>query len=185
MPSEYVRKIIELAGPFRPVEQPTQQDWELAESELGLVLPSDHKELMASLGSGEFGAGLFLQNPVSSSDYTRLSSSALNRYRQTVGFLKYHMGITFYPEPEGLVLVGGIDRQHFLFGPSTKGGKGVSCLVNLDHDCEGLHKISMSLPRFIYDLYFGLIPDCWAERLRLSVWFDNTIPFFRAGKEAP
>jgi hypothetical protein len=183
MPTDYVEKLIELAKPLHPVEQPKPLDWERLEREMGLLLPADYKSLVTALGSGEFGVGLTFKNPVSSSEYTRLSADALRRYRQTVAFLEDRMGIPLFPQAQGLVLIGGVDRQHFLFRPA-KDRKTLSHLVNLDHDLEESRELDLSLSQFIHDLYLGRIHNEWAEQLRASVWIDETIPFFKSSPVA-
>jgi hypothetical protein len=179
MPANLVQKLVELAQPLHPVEQPKPQDWERVERELGLPLPPDYKSLLTALGSGEFGVGLGLKNPVSTSEHARLSADALRRYRQTVVFLEDRMGITLFPQPQGLVLIGGVDRQHLLYRP-TENSKTVSRLVNLDHEYEVTREFDLSLSQFIHDLYLGQIHDEWAKQLRASVWIDDTIPFFKS-----
>jgi hypothetical protein len=178
MPRDYVAEIIKLAQPLRPVEQPTPLDWERVEQELGLLLPSDYKALVTALGSGEFGAGLSLKNPASSSECVRLSSDTLSHYRQTVLFLEERMEIKLFPTPQGLVLIGGIDRQHLLFRP-TANSKSVSRLVNLDHEYELTREVGLSLSQFIHDLYLGRIHSDWANQLRASVWINDATPFFK------
>jgi len=77
MPTDYLSEVVRLAGVKRPVEQPSSEDWQAVESELGFELPTDFKSLVSALGTGHFGMGLYLRNPSASSEYIRLSADAL------------------------------------------------------------------------------------------------------------
>jgi hypothetical protein len=177
MPLDFTQEIIQLAKPLRPVEQPQSDDWERVERELGLALPPDYKTLVTALGSGEFGVSLTLKNPVSSSEYARLSVDGLKHYSATIAFLRNQMGFVLFPSQEGLVHIGGADRQHFLFRPD-KDGICSSKVVCLDHNLEQIRELNMTLSRFLHSLYFSHVPGGWAEDLRASIWIDGTIPFF-------
>lgn len=172
-----LRRIVDLAQPLDPVECPSDEDWSRVELELGLILPEDYKGLVTAFGSGMFGVGLYILNPVSSSEYARLSGDALRRYRQGVDFLEDKIGIRFFPQPKGLLLVGGIDRQHFLYRPKMD-GYAMSSLVYFDHDNEAVKEVDLTLSEFIFDLYCSRVHDQWAKKLRRSVWKDKGIPFF-------
>jgi hypothetical protein len=185
MPIDYVSKLIEFAGPIHPVEQPKVEDWERVERELGLQLPTDYKSLVTALGSGEFGVGLNLKNPVSSSECSVLSVDALEKYRNSLLFLESRKGIRLFPEPLGLVVIGGIDRQDFLFRPRHRGAE-PSHLFNLDHEYELVRDVGKSLSHFLHDLYLGVVHDERLKRLRTGVWLDEKTPFFkcRPGRHA-
>src|SRR5688572_20560550 len=137
MPDDYVEKIVALAQPFPPVEQPSLDDWERVERELNRVFPPDFKALVSALGSGTFGLTLELKNPTSSSQYGRLSKAALFEYRELVSFLEERTDVVLYPQPDGIVLVGEAERQHLVLRPAPP-GKLLSQLLLLDHDLEEL-----------------------------------------------
>ena len=179
MPENYLEKVIKLALPFKPVGQPQLADWERLERTLNLVFPSDYKSLVSSLGTGDFGLGFVLKNPIASSLYARMSLDMLLQYRDTVSFLEERMGIVFYPKEMGLVLIGGIDRQHFFLKPE-KQGEQLTHLFYLDHDIEEAREIPTCLTQFLYDLYVGNMSGGWAQELRNSIWMEGTIPFFQA-----
>ena len=179
MPENYVQQIVELAhsASARYVEQPSAQDWLRLEDELGLTLPPDYKLLVSTLGSGRFGAGLYLRNPVAASEYIQLSDEQLRAYRDVISFLEERIGIEFYPAAQGLVSIGGIDRQELFLRPEPNAAV-LSNLVWLDHDMEELRDLHMSVAQFIYALYTERIEEEWAPELRTAIWFNEQTPFF-------
>jgi hypothetical protein len=177
MPEDYVHKIVALAQPLRPVEQPSPADWEAVERDLGYAFPVDFKSLVTLLGNGSFGSGLGLNNPISSSEYCRLSKEALVKYHELVSFIEERAGIRLFPHRDGLVWIGGWERQHLLLRPLGNGCLG-SDVVRLDHDYDEASDLGMPVSQFIHDLYHGRIEEQWALELRAAIWREGEVPFF-------
>jgi hypothetical protein len=175
---DYVKAINELAGIAQRYEQPGSDDWGRLERELGLRLPSDYNSLVSDLGSGWFGLDLMLRNPAAKGRQ-RLSKEELVAYREMVGFIEELAGVALFPRKGGLVLIGGIGRQHLMLGPSND-GEDYSRLFLLDHDYDEVHGIKSGVAKSIYDLYNGNANERWAVELRGYVWGNFDVAFFTA-----
>jgi hypothetical protein len=180
MANDYVIKAVQLARIQNPMLQPSAKDWVRLESEIGLTLPPDYKELVSSLGEGGFGCGLHLHNPCSLSEYVRLSNECLVMHHQFVCDLEEKTGYPIYPSAGGMVLIADIDRQAFYFKPDAT-GKRLEELVWLDIDTEEARLLPYTFSRFICDLYNGLIHEDWAEELRQYFWRAGKESFFKNG----
>lgn len=177
MSADFTSEVVRLAAVSEPREQPTIHDWHALETDFGVKFAEDYKTLVSSLGSGHFGSGLALQNPRSSSKYTRLSREALSMRREWTRNLEEKLSIRFFPHPGGMVRIGGIDRQDFLLGLDSS-GKHLNELFWLDIDSDEIHWLGCSISRFIHDLYLGLLDASWAEGLRDYFWRGGSEPFF-------
>lgn len=177
MPSSPVDELIRLAGVKKPHLAPNAEDWVRVEKEIGVSLPNDYKALVSAVGEGYFGFGIYLLSPTSSSSYVRLSHEALVAYPEPIRNIEADLGLSFYPEPDGLIRIGGIDRQDFLL--KCEGGRAVSStLVWLDIDLQEIREISMSLTQFLHDGYLGKIRDVGLEELVQYLWQSGTREFF-------
>lgn len=180
MPIDYVTEIAKLAEGTARLEQPTDRDWKAVEAELGLSLPDDYKALVSCLGEGDFGCGLHLRNPCSSSEYARLSRQSLEMHREPIRDLEEKLNFPLYPSTGGAVHLAGVDRQDFYLKPDSSGRHLGAHLVWLDIDTEEVRSLNYTVPRFIHDLYRGLIREPWAEQLRAYFWLQENWPFFKA-----
>ena len=177
MSTDCVSEVVKRAAVFQPVERPSPADWRAVESDLGLELPTDFKAIVDALGSGRFGAGLYLRNPAASSEYIRLTRDALNAYRENLRSFERRTGISFYPTEGGLVVVGSIDRDHFYLQPEAS-VKRLSRLVHLDLDLAQASELHMPVSQFIHELYLNRLGHDWAGDLRMAIWRNGEIPFF-------
>jgi len=177
MPTDYVQEVVKLAAPVNPTEQPSHQDWQTVESELGLEFPADYKALVSALGSGRFGDGLALRNPRASSGYIRLSRDALLEFQRLMTEAKWEVDVSLYPKTGGFVSIGHVDRHAFLLHPD-QGGRLLDQIVWWDQDYKEIKDLGMSISRFIHDLYVGQIREEWAERLRQYFWRGGERPFY-------
>lgn len=179
MPTDYVAEVVRLAGAAKTYEQPSEQDWSSAEKSIGCTFPTDYKRLVSALGEGEFGCGLHLRNPRSSSDLGRLTAESLRQHREPISDLEEKLSFPIYPSKDGHVVVGSIDRQDFYFKPAGEGLL-LPHVVWLDIDTEEVRHLRYTLPQFIHDLYLGLLHEDWAEELRVYFWRNGGEPFFTA-----
>jgi len=177
MPKDYVRLLLELAGPFTPLEKPTPDDWRSLESELGLEFPPDYKALVSAFGAGNFGSGLELKNPRASAASMHISRGTLLAHREMMDGLIEEFGVPLYPDPRGLVLIGSLDRQDFLLRPDDKGRR-LEQLVWWNLDTEEVSDLKTPISEFLYELHFGRVSHEWADELRQYVWRNGTVPFF-------
>ena len=84
---------------------------------------------------------------------------------------------TLYPDRDGLIVIGGIDRQQFLVRMHASNSAEYD-LIWWDLDWERTHDLNMSLSQFLHELYHGSIAEDWAEELRDYFWRGQTLPFF-------
>jgi hypothetical protein len=170
--------LLKLASVEKTFERPTEKDWQKVEGELGVRFPSDYKMLVSALGSGCFGCGLNLRNPISSSEYTRLSSASLAMHREMIADVEDRLDFPLYPNQNGAVIVAGIDRQDFYFCPDRRTQR-LSELVWFDLDAEQVTPLKHTFSRFVHDLYVGSIDAAWAQELRDYIWRGEREPLFK------
>jgi hypothetical protein len=180
----YIKAIDELTGVKERFDRPTEKDWIRIEKELGVELAQDYKELVSLLGAGRFGLDMRLRNPIGTG-IEELSRKELVAYRQLVRFQEEIVGISLYPRKGGVILIGGMERQHVMLGPTPE-GKNYLQLFILDHDYDQLRRIGVGFARFIYDLYGGKLAERWAIQLRILIWhtvntFFTPEPSFNSG----
>jgi hypothetical protein len=177
MSKDYVTLLLELARPFTPVELPDLDDWKFLERELGLEFPPDSKALVSAFGAGDFGSGLVLMNPRASASRNHISRGTLIAHREMMAGLVEEFGLPLYPDSEGLVLIGNLDRQDFFLRPHGK-GKRLEQLVWWNIDMEGVSDLKTPISEFLYELHFGRVMHEWAEELREYIWRNGNVPFF-------
>lgn len=179
MQRDYSKELIELAHVGEPFAQPTAKAWTNAERNTGLKFPSDFKKLISSIGHGQFGVALVLRNPAFNDiDFYRrcsLSKPVLKEFKEVLAYPEKQAKVTFYPDPEGLVSIGKMERQLFFWKPD-RSGRLANGIVWLDVNLDRVMDIDMSITQFIHHLYLGLIQEEWAEELRNYIWFG--CPFF-------
>ena len=179
MPTGYLSEVVRLAGVKRPFEQPSSEDWQAVESDLGFELPTDFKSLVSALGTGHFGMGLYLRNPSASSEYIRLSAEALVAYRENLLSFEQRTSFLFYPAQSGLIVIGSIDRDHFYLRPEPAPAvKQPSRLVHIDLDLAEASELDMPISQFIHALYLNRLGQNWAADLRTAIWRNGSVPFF-------
>ena len=179
MPTNYVTEILNLAKVRTATECPTVHDWRNLERKLGYELPNDFKDLVSTLGTGHFGAGLYLRNPSASSKYIQFSVDALKNYRSNIAGFEERTGVPLYPAEDGLVVIGSIDRDHFYFRPSGR-PKRVSGVVHVDLDLFEMSELDVPISQFLIDLYRGRLEQSWRDDLRTAIWRNGAVPFFTA-----
>jgi hypothetical protein len=182
MSDPYLEKALRLNSVAEPIESPTAQDWMSVEEELGIGLPADYKELVTMFGSGHFGE-LSLLNPVSSSEYTRLSLLNLQEFSDRVNQSARSASISLYPNSVGHIWIGVCGNGMELLLRLRRSGIKPYDLAWWDLDYNSVTAIDLSLARFLHDLYLGLIPTDWAIETRGLIWGSEE-PFFtsRPGK---
>jgi len=174
---DYVNEIVQLAGVIRPTKAPKSADWNAVEKQLGVTFPKDFKAIVSALGSGWFGIGFGLRSPCEPSEYARLSRKQLLSYAKLVAESARRSCLHLYPETNGLVPIGGMDRQGLLLSRS-KSSSVLQSTVWWDMDYHVARRIRMSVSRLLYDLYLGRLRGDWAARMRNYIWREGTAPFF-------
>jgi hypothetical protein len=172
--------IIRAAAIEDPNDVPTPRDWTMVEGELGVALPSEYKELVSALGSGYFGCGLYLRNPVARLEGIRLTRSALLKLNGLLTGSAKKSALQLYPDPGGLIVAAGMDRQLLLIQAANV----VSAvgLIWWDLDLHKFVSVNMGLARFIYDVYRGQLHETWALQFREYVWRQSEPFFTRLGE---
>jgi hypothetical protein len=102
-----------------------------------------------------------------------------------MAFLQDRMRIHFYPEPQGLVVVGGTTCQIELFLKPLAREATKWSLVVCDFDLEISHEYVVSVPEFICKLYRGEAPDDLTQRLHKLAWPSADVPLFTPRLSAP
>jgi hypothetical protein len=177
MKHDFVQEVVSLALVSGAAEAPTASDWQRAEADIGLQLPPDFKALVSTLGTGSFGVGLILRNPLAESEYIQLSKRALTQYAMVVTPSATRSNLTLYPRKEGLVHVAGIDRQALLVRPFGL-QEPTAQITWWDADFHRAQELPMTLSQLLHDLYLGRSKAAWAARLRGYIWRDSGAPFF-------
>jgi hypothetical protein len=171
--SQELRKFMSLIGPVQNFyERPTDIDWNDAESDLGLSLPTDFKTLVSTIGTGNFGE-FTLFNPVSTSRYAKLSKERALLFRKNLEPLLPEVGIRLYPDPAGALQIGRAGRLNLL----SRNESDSSRLFWLDEDFRQVHPITHSLLTFLPKLYSGDLTEDWAKTARELIW-SPTDPFY-------
>ncbi|HON08074.1 MAG TPA: SMI1/KNR4 family protein [Verrucomicrobiota bacterium] len=177
MDNDYLKKVLELASVSNPYEQPTEQDWRKVELELGIILPDDYKNLLSKIGNGHFG-DLVLLNPVSSAESMLFNYENTIGYHQTIRWGDTEIDIPLFPDKSGFLHIGGTGFNMLLLIEEGKKNNYKICCYELDVQIG--HILDMTLCRFLYDMYNGLIREKWALECREIIWFvEGKIgPFF-------
>jgi hypothetical protein len=174
-PAQELREFLSLVGPVRQFhERPSKGDWDHAERDLGIHLPSDFKTLVSTIGTGNFGEFTLL-NPISTSPYTKLSKDRALLFSKNLEPILPEIGFRLYPDPGGALQIGRAGRLDLL---SISDGKG-SQLMWLDEDFRQAHPIKDSLLVFLPKLYSGDLKDDWAKTARELIWSSDD-PFFNS-----
>ncbi|MCD6049339.1 MAG: cell-wall [Verrucomicrobia bacterium] len=160
--------------------RPDDKDWEIVEAELGYLFPSDLKRLLSVLGAGSFGCGLALQSPRARFESYKLSHETLTMHRESIQHLEDRMGISFYPDEGGMVLIASLDQQDFYLAPSSASSSVLGKLLWLDINTEEIVNIKLSFSEFIFLLYKGNWNGDRADELRDYIWKNGEVPFFTA-----
>ena len=178
MDTDFVALARELAQVKHPVNLPSSGDWKSLEAELRYAFPSDFKRLLEVIGEGTFGCGLNLRSPGSSSEYTQLSRESIIAHHELIADLEERIVLPIYPTDDGMVVIGGIDRQEFFFKPSNA-DKIMDQLIWLNLDTEEVRFLPHTISQFIVELYRGNIGEAWETELRDYIWRRGKEPFFR------
>ena len=180
---DYLQSLAILAAVEMPFERPSGSHWEEAERTFGFAFPEDFKRLLGTLGNGGFGgeadiAGeLTLLNPASSSPAMVLTPENVLRWHECIHEDAAKLRFPLFPEPHGFVVVGSTGNRMHLLIESGVVDRPTYQVLWLDIDAEMAHRLDMTLCRFIYDLFHGLIGESWAEELRGLIW-ENHGPFY-------
>jgi hypothetical protein len=143
------------------VQCPDESDWARVERELDVRLPADFKALVSLVGTGTFGQGLVLWSPVTSWPLCRLSLENLLSFREQCEFMEPVIGDHFYPEPGGLLKVGGFERMQLFLRIDVGPGEAEFLVVDFEYD--ELRPIGCSLSEFVWSMYEGTLKDEWAR----------------------
>src|SRR5712671_1937608 len=76
-----IRELTELAGRMTPVLRPEKRDWIRFESSIGMKFSPDYKNLLSTIGLGEFGRVLILRSP-NAPGHFRLAIETLTQYKE-------------------------------------------------------------------------------------------------------
>ena len=177
MAKDYLKEIVKLARVSQPKNVPTSKHWSRVEKEIGYVFPDDYKNLFLSLGEGHFGANLRFENPACPFEVNRLGHKLLIDHLEWFKGVEKSTSLKFYPDKEGLIFIGHIDRNDFFYQPK-KGTKKLSRIVWIDSDLNTVQHIGDPLMAFLYKLYMGLypkdlFPNNALEDLRACIWHNG------------
>jgi hypothetical protein len=179
----YVESLLEIAGPFSPIFQPSERDWLPIESYLGLQFSPDYKDLTSRFGFGRFGE-IELATPIAP-ERRRLSIDNLLFYKQMVKRDESKMGIAFFPHPNGLICLGrtGMRVQVCLRPPFKRDPKWIVAICDFDIYHHFEFRIPMS--EFIFKLYKREIRSTWLDKFRRYVWRDEDTALFTPFGSSP
>ncbi len=147
-----------------------------------MPLPGDFKELVTLIGWGRFGGELWFATPLSGNSEMCLCKEQLCRFREDMGFWESELGIEFYPEPGGLIGIGGVGRMQFFLQSGVDAVE--SSWLVVDFDYLEIHPGRGRISEFLLALYDGAMAEPWENRLRALVW-GNGRPFFWVFGVAP
>jgi hypothetical protein len=182
MSESALKRMATLVLSHAPLARPTAEDWIRCEENLGVPLPSDFKELVTLIGWGRFGGELWFANPLLKKSEMCLCKEQLCRFREDMSFWETELGIKFYPEPGGLIGIGGVGRMQFFLHSGVDAVE--SSWLVVDFDYLEIHPGRGRISEFILALYDGAMAEQWENRLRGLVW-GNGRPFFWVFGVAP
>jgi len=169
----FLRKALELAGDFHPVDCPTEEDWEFLEREIGFTLPVEHKQFVSRFGSGRFGDDLYLLNP-RAKGAGQLSANALQNYAAQTALLLAEMPRRVYPDGTLILLATTTSRlDWFMDGTEPKG------LVFFDLGIYRVFNLPFTFAEFVCKLYTGELNYDWEESVKKTIWSGDDAPFFK------
>ena len=116
--------------PSAPIDG--EGDWGCAENELGLVFPSDFKQLISRYGTGEFYGSMYIANPLMPWGRDQIRGD-LERYRELSEACE--MSLQLFPDRPGL-LPWGNDSNGHLYCWWTDGPQDSWRVVQLFHGYE-------------------------------------------------
>lgn len=181
MKNPYTAKVVELSEVRRPVQAPNDAVWKRVENELGVTLPYDYKELVSSIGGGEFGE-FALCNPLAKFLHLGLSSASLNDYREKADWIVGKLDLKFWPIPNGLVRLALGPGADLMLRPHVRPGSLDYGLCWLDYDFVRVIDFELSVSKLIYSLYRGEVSYDFADGFRNAIWgvIGDEKPFFRS-----
>ena len=111
-----------LPPPAEPVEAGRPDGWDEIEAALGMGLPGDFKAFTERYGSGMVDDFLYLFNPFAAGEDGNLlveKDQVLAGYRQTRARFPERLPLPPFPEPGGLLPLGGTDNGDELYWVTT------------------------------------------------------------------
>ena len=169
----FLKKALELAGDFEPIDPPNDEDWDRTERDIGWRLPAEHKRFVSHFGSGRFGDDFYMLNP-KAKGAGRLNAEALRGYSQRKRRSLSKLSRPIFPESSLLLIAtttSGVDC--FVDASQPEG------LILFDLDLSKHFELSMSFPEFVYKLYTDQLSQNWAGDLRQSIWSSSDARFFK------
>ena len=171
-----VDEVVHRANVKRPIDPPASNDWRKLEDDLCLSFPSDFKSLVSELGSGWFGNGLRLLNPIGAGAF-RLSHASLIEHANILEPYLPNLGCRLFPDPKGMVLVASIDAFDFYFIPGTEEITWTSL------NSEMVVSTDLTISALLLALHRGLRSYKWMEDVRPAIWPEREgEPFFTPAK---
>ena len=169
----FLRKALELAGDFHPVDCPTEEDWEFLEREIGFTLPVEHKQFVSRFGSGRFGDDLYLLNP-RAKGAGQLSANALQNYAAQTALLLAEMPRRVYPDGTLILLATTTSRLDWFVDSARANG-----LVFFDLGLYKVFNLPFSFAEFVCRLYLRELDYDWAESVKRTIWSASDARFFK------
>ncbi|MCA9070123.1 MAG: SMI1/KNR4 family protein [Planctomycetaceae bacterium] len=150
--------------PSSPIQ--TSGDWSVAEQDLGVVFPSDFKDLIQTYGTGEFFGNLGIENPLREWGRDGIRDR-LERYRELREACEWSFPL--FPESPGLLPWGSDDNGH-LYCWWTEGQPDDWSIVQLFHGYEEdpLEIVPGPITQFLIDFVSNKYPNMLGGNERSS-----------------
>ena len=133
----------------------TEGDWEEIEAQMGIVFPTDYKELIATYGSGEILSDLRLYNPLTE-DGRKGIANDLDRLEQSREACEYLWAI--HPEESGM-LPWGHDSNGNFFCWLTTGDPDNWSTAQLGHGAEEPDSDDVNITTFLFNYARNQYPE--------------------------
>ncbi len=160
------------APPARPIHVPTASQWSDLEALVGHALAPDYRALLERYGSGAFGAfdeqGSFFDlafvlspgEPPGKHDVNAIP--LMMELTRTVADIKSQwpeqVPFPVWPEPGGLLYVGGTTTTHSIYWRTTGSEDAWTCVVG-DYGCDNWFEWSGDLTSLLAAMVAGRVPD--------------------------
>jgi hypothetical protein len=161
-----------------PLNTPSEVDWPHVESTIGVALPSDYKQLIASYGCGSFDDFLWVHHPTSTNPNLNLVQQVEERLwplrvlrgeRTLAGPGGMHargveeevsLPYPLFPEPGGVLPWGATDNADVCYWLTTPDGPDAwPVLLNATRDPEDWYEFQGSLTEFLYATFVERRPN--------------------------
>ncbi len=150
-----------VSPPKSPTDPGKGRDWSEVERSLDTTLPTDYKEFVNLLGTGELAGCIWVYNPFANvRDGQNLLvrvSEVLEIWRQTrADYGETECPYPLYPEPDGLLPWGHVDTGSELFWQTSGRPDEWTVVVNESRGPE-FERFNKSMTGFLVSLFSGSI----------------------------